>query len=310
MTMPDSELIIASDSENGQRLDKVLANRYSPDYSRAYFQWLIENRYVQVNSQAIKKRMRLEMGDKIEIQFVPTPEIELLPEDIPLDIIYEDESIIVINKRAGMVVHPGSGNWSGTFVNALLFHCQDLPESRDLRPGIVHRLDKGTTGVLVAAKTTSSHQKLIELFSSRKVYKQYLAVCLGNPGCGTVNAPIGRHPANRQKMAVREEGRKAITHYETQVYNATLSKVKVILESGRTHQIRVHMKHIGSPVLGDPVYGSASINQKYHLERQMLHAEILKFPHPFSGDEMLFQAPIPSDMDHILKQFPEILNRF
>lgn len=302
MTESDLELIIISDNEKGQRLDRVLAKRYPEMFSRTYFQWLIENQYVQVNSHPVKKRLRLEAGDRVEIRFVPTPEVELKSEDIPLDIIYEDESIIVINKPAGMVVHPGAGNWAGTFVNALLFHCQDLPEGGDLRPGIVHRLDKGTTGVLVAAKTAQSHQRLIALFSGRKVYKQYLAVCLGNPGKGTIDAPIGRHPVNRQKMAVRAEGRNAVTHYETLMHGAALSKVRLLLESGRTHQIRVHMQHRGFPILGDPLYGSPSMNQKYNLERQMLHAEMLKLPHPVTGDEMIFQAPIPSDMERVIKQ--------
>jgi len=163
-------------------------------------------------------------------------------------------------------------------------------------------LDKGTTGVLVAAKTTEAQQKLIELFSSRQVYKEYLAVCIGNPGKGTVDAAIARHPTQRQKMAVVEGGRHAVTHYETVRYNASLSIVKLILETGRTHQIRVHLKMLGCPVLGDPVYGSASMNQKFQLERQMLHADKLRLPHPVTGEEITLEAPVPEDMAAMIRK--------
>lgn len=302
MTTPDieTETLIITAEETGNRLDKVLADRYPEAYSRTYLQWLIEEGHVLLNQRQAKKRMKVAAGDQVNIRFVLTPEIELAPEEIPLDIVYEDEAIIVVNKPAGLVVHPGAGNWTGTFVNGLLYHCQRLPEGEALRPGIVHRLDKDTTGLLAAAKTAEAQQKLIELFSSRQVYKEYLAVCLGNPGTGTVDAPIARHPVHRQKMAVLEGGRQATTHYETLRYNATLSIVKLILETGRTHQIRVHMKQIGSPVLGDPVYGSPSMNQKFQLDRQMLHAAKLVFPHPITGKEIVLDAPVPEPMAKIM----------
>lgn len=302
MTTPDTESLIITKDEAGNRLDKVLAARYPNAHSRTYLQWLIEEKHVLVNQQAVKKRVKLEEGDLVEVSFVLTPEVDLEPEEIPLEILYEDDAIIAINKAAGLVVHPGAGNWTGTFVNALLFHCKQLPEGDGLRPGIVHRLDKDTTGLLVAAKTAEAQQKLIELFSTRQVYKEYLAICVGNPGSGTVDAPIARHPVNRQKMAVIENGRSAVTHYETLRYNATISSVKLVIETGRTHQIRVHLKHIGNPVLGDQVYGSHSMNQKFKLERQQLHAQRLRFPHPITGEEIKLEAPLPEDMNQIFSK--------
>jgi len=302
MTTPDTETLIITSDEEGKRLDRVLADRYPDAHSRTYLQWLIEERYVLLNQQPTKKRMKVSSGDQVDVRFVLAPEIELVPEEIPLNIIYEDDAIIAVNKPAGLVVHPGAGNWSGTFVNGLLFHCRTLPDGGELRPGIVHRLDKGTTGVLVAAKTTEAQQKLIELFSSRQVYKEYLAVCIGNPGKGTVDAPIARHPTQRQKMAVVEGGRHAVTHYDTMRYNASLSIVRLILETGRTHQIRVHLKTLGCPVLGDPVYGSASMNQKFQLERQMLHADKLRLPHPVTGEEITIEAPVPEDMAAMIRK--------
>ena len=300
MTTPDSETLIITAEEAGKRLDKVLAERYPNAHSRTYLQWLIEEQHVLLNQKPAKKRMMVAKDDQVDVHFVLTPEIELKPEAIALNIVYEDEALIVINKPAGLVVHPGAGNWTGTFVNGLLHHCKQLPEGEMLRPGIVHRLDKDTTGLLAAAKTSEAQQKLIELFSTRQVYKEYLAVCLGNPGKGTVNAPIARHPVHRQKMAIVEGGRQSVTHYETLKYNASLSIVKLILETGRTHQIRVHMKQIGSPVLGDAVYGSVSMNQKFQLDRQMLHASKLRFPHPTSGEEMVLEASVPDEMARLI----------
>jgi 23S rRNA pseudouridine1911/1915/1917 synthase len=302
MMSPESEILIITEAEAGQRLDKILALRFSDVFSRTYFQWLIEENYVILNGEPVKKRIRPVEGDQIEIQLVLTPEINLEPEDIPLNILYEDEDLIAVNKPAGMVVHPAAGNWSGTFVNALLYHCRHLPEGQMLRPGIVHRLDKGTTGVLIAAKSSQAQQRLIELFAARGVYKEYLAVCVGNPGKGKVDAPIARHPVHRQKMCVREEGRKAVTHYRTVSYHSSLSVVELILETGRTHQIRVHMQSLGTPVLGDPLYGSASMNQKFTLDRQMLHASRIRLPHPIHGRELELIAPIPEDMHRIMSK--------
>lgn len=300
MITPDAETLMMTAEEAGKRLDKVLAERYPDAHSRAYLQWLIEENHVLLNHKPVKKRVKVAAGDRVDVCFVLTPEIELKPEKIFLDIIYEDEAIIVVNKSAGLVVHPGAGNWTGTFVNGLLYHCKKLPEGETLRPGIVHRLDKETTGLLVAAKTAEAQHKLVELFSSRRVYKEYIAVCVGNPGKGTVDAPIARHPVHRQKMAVVEGGRRSVTHYETLKYDVSLSLVKLVLETGRTHQIRVHMKQIGFPVLGDPVYGSSAMNQKFQLGRQMLHAAKLIFPHPVTGKEMVLEAPVPDEMAKVM----------
>lgn len=293
----ETENIIILKEEAGERLDKILAKRFEERQSRTYFQYLIEENLVLLNGLPVKKRIKPEEGDEVEIQFVLTPEINLEPENIPLDILFEDEHILVINKPVGMVVHPAPGNWSGTFVNALLYHCRNLhsqPESN--RPGIVHRLDKETSGVLVAAKTAYSQQRLTEMFASRKVEKEYVAICVGNPGTKEITAPIGRHPVNRKQMAIVEGGREAISRCNTLKTNGKLSIVKIQLITGRTHQIRVHMKHIGTPVLGDMTYGNMDANKKYGVSRQMLHAEKLAFPHPVTGEKVVFVAPIPTDM--------------
>jgi 23S rRNA pseudouridine1911/1915/1917 synthase len=302
----ESGLIFITDEEAGERLDKILAHRFREVYSRTYFQSLIEGERILVNGSPVKKRMKPEAGDEVEVEFLITPELKLKPEAIPLSILYEDEALIVINKPAGLVVHPAVGNWTGTLVNALLYHCQNhFPrecEEGSLRPGIVHRLDKETSGVLVAAKTPFVQQKLIALFASRAVFKEYVAICLGNPGSAHIKAPIGRHLIQRKKMAVLERGGKeALTHCQTIAFDGTLSLVKVVLTTGRTHQIRVHMQHLGTPILGDALYGHAGANKKYKASRQLLHSWHLQFCHPLTGDNMLFEAPIPDDMKCYIK---------
>lgn len=294
----DSEAITISDEEAGQRLDRILANRYRELHSRNYFQALIRDHNVLLNSSPIKKRIRPNAGDEVEICFVLTPEIDVIPESIPLDIIFEDEHLLVVNKSASMVVHPAPGNWSGTFVNALLYHCQKLPiDFPSLRPGIVHRLDKETTGVLVAAKTSLAQQRLVEMFSGRKIYKEYLAICLGNSGEGEINFPIGRHPVHRKRMAVRDEGgRDALTIFKTLAFDSAISLVQIVLATGRTHQIRVHMRHHGTPVLGDAIYGHPQCNKKFKVKRQLLHARLMRFKHPITKEEVEFIAKMPPDM--------------
>ena len=291
-----NESIVITDEESGERLDKILANRYKEVRSRTYFQYLIEEKKVLLNGQSVKKRICPQSGDEVEVFFTLTPEIDVKPESIPLDILYEDADILAINKPAGMVVHPAPGNWTGTFVNALLHHCRELDATHSLRPGIVHRLDKDTSGVLIAAKNTQAQQKLIEMFAGREIYKEYLAVCVGNPGNQEINRPIGRHPVDRKRMAVIETGRPALSIVETLSFDGKLSVVKVILATGRTHQIRVHMKCIGTPVLGDITYGNAQANEKFNAARQMLHARLLKLNHPITGKPLVIEAPIPSDM--------------
>jgi 23S rRNA pseudouridine1911/1915/1917 synthase len=296
MQNEQNETIIITDEESGERLDKILANRYKEVRSRTYFQFLIEEHKVLLNGQSVKKRFCPQSGDEVEVFFTLTPEIDVKPEPIPLDILFEDDDLLAINKPAGMVVHPAPGNWSGTFVNALLHHCRELDATHSLRPGIVHRLDKDTSGVLIAAKNSKTQQRLIEMFAGREIYKEYLAICVGNPGNQEVNKPIGRHPVDRKKMAVIDEGRAALTLVETLAFNGKLSLVKVVLATGRTHQIRVHMKSIGTPVLGDSTYGNAQANQKFHVERQMLHAKLMKLKHPITHLPLTIEAPIPVDM--------------
>lgn len=306
----DSDTLFISEEEAGERLDKILAARLSGAGSRTYFQHLIDEGKVLVNGAPAKKRAKLKAGDEVEVEYILTPELTLEPENIPLKILYEDDAIIVVDKAPGMVVHPAVGNWTGTFVNALLYHCKQIPASKQgktpldaLRPGIVHRLDKDTSGVIVAAKTSHAQQKLIEMFSGRRVYKEYLAICIGSPGAGDVDAPIGRHPVHRKMMAVVEEGgRPALTHFKTLSADGKLSLVSIVIATGRTHQIRVHMKHKGTPVLGDPIYGNPSFNAKMGIERQMLHAYRLRFDHPVTGETMEFSAEVPADMERVVKQ--------
>lgn len=304
MSDEENDLFIVNEEEAGERLDKLLAKRFGDTYSRTYFQHLIEQGLVLINEKAVKKRTKLEIGDEIGIQFAATPEIDLNPENIPLNILYEDESIIIINKSAGMVVHPAPGHWSGTFVNALLYYCQQLPGMESsLRPGIVHRLDKDTSGILMAAKTLDMQQKLTTLFASRQIYKEYLAICLGQVENGEIVAPIGRHPYHRKQMAIVSNGKPATSFVKTLGTNEKLSLVQVVIATGRTHQIRIHLKYKHAPVLGDLLYGNSSSNTFYKTKRQLLHASALRFIHPISGKEINIQAPLPEDMEKIIRKF-------
>ena len=270
-------------SEAATRLDKLLSQHF-PEHSRTYFQYLIEQGGVFVNGHIIKKRETPKVGDEIEVCFLPTQEISLEPQNIPLDVLYEDEWIIAVNKPANMVVHPAPGHPKDTFVNALLFHCRHLESAGSLRPGIVHRLDKDTSGVLLAAKTSQSHAKLVELFSQRQIQKYYLAVCVGAAKEGLIDAAIKRHPIRRKEMAVNiAEGKEAKTICRLLSKNDSLSLIELQLLTGRTHQIRVHLKHVGTPLLGDPIYGSFSANKKFAPPRQLLHALRVEFTHPMTG---------------------------
>ncbi len=294
----DTEIFQVAAFDADIRIDKLLAERYRDLNSRHYFQRLIREGHVTVNGAQVKKKDRVAQGDEIEIHFILAPEIHVEPEDIPLEILYEDADIIVLNKASGMVVHPAPGNWTGTLVNAVLYHCR-LQDGWDdtMRPGIVHRLDKETSGAIVVAKTLRAHRMLGESFAGRHVKKEYLAVCVGNPGEGTVDAPIGRHPIHRKMMATDvDRARDALTHYNTEAHQGDIALVRLELHTGRTHQARVHMRHLGCPVLGDSVYGAAKANKRYSAKRQLLHAEILEIPHPSSGERLKFQAPIPPDM--------------
>lgn len=300
----ETDLLVVTAEEADQRLDRILANRFKEVYSRSYFQYLIDEQLVLLNGFPVKKRIKPLVGDEIEVQFVATPEIQLTPENIPLSIVYEDDYLIVVNKPAGMVVHPAPGNWTGTFVNALLYHCDSLPisEAASLRPGIVHRLDKETSGLLVASKTIEMQQKLTNLFASRQIYKEYLAICIGKPSDGEINAPIGRHPIHRKQMAIVPTGKQAISYCKTIGWNEKLSLVQMIIATGRTHQIRVHLKYKGTPVLGDSLYGNSSINHFYKTNRQLLHAAKIKFQHPMTGNQLELTAAPPEDMQCYIKK--------
>ncbi len=295
--MASTESLFVEPNEQDVRLDKLLVDRF-PNMSRTYFQWLISEGFVSVNGEIVKKSSKLAVGDEIEVQFVPTVELDLTPENIPLDILYEDEHMIAVNKPAGLVVHPGPGNWKGTFVNALLYHCKALEKTDAIRPGIVHRLDKDTSGVLIAAKTSEMHLKLSALFAKRQVEKHYLAICIGKPQSQTIDAPIGRHATQRKLMAVTETGKPARTHIEVLQSNGLLSLLDINLETGRTHQIRVHLRHINHPILGDDVYGKVL----YGATRQLLHAYTLRFIHPITNKELKIEAAVPDDMKHFIEK--------
>jgi len=297
-----TDLLTISEVDLGQRLDKILKNHY-PTHSRTYFQYLIDEQCVVVNGQLVKKQYRPALGDEIEISFQLTPEIDVKPEPIALDILYEDEHLLIINKPAGMVVHPAPGSPSGTFANALLHHCSQLnPGEFDaLRPGIVHRLDKETTGVLVGVKTSAAHKKMIEKFAERQIEKRYLAICSGVPREGELSAPIKRHPIRRQEMTVCSEGKEAISRFKILERDQGLCFIEVELITGRTHQIRVHLKHLNCPLLGDPIYGSKSLNEKYRATRPQLHAHQIKFTHPMTGAPLDIIAPIPTEMKNFIE---------
>ena len=288
---------------SSKRLDQWLSDHFS-DHSRSYFQKLIEGSKVLLNGAPTKKQHKLEEGDQLEIQFEDPPQLDIHPEDIPLDILFEDEHLIAINKPSGMVVHPAPGAYTGTFAAALLHHCKTLnpADFEAMRPGIVHRLDKETTGVLVAAKTLAAHQKLTHQFAERTARKRYLAICCNTPPEGRYSAPIKRHPVKRKEMRVDEEGKEAISSFSVKRKNGELSFVEVEIHTGRTHQIRVHLKHLGAPVLGDPVYGNPNQNKKHGANRQLLHAEYLKISHPHTGEPLELTAPIPSDMKIFIEQ--------
>ncbi|MFN0065543.1 MAG: RluA family pseudouridine synthase, partial [Chlamydiales bacterium] len=299
----NGDTFFVTEKESGLRLDKLLAAHF-PQYSRTYFQQLISDNLVLVNGDVVKKRTLVTEGDEIEVEFALTPEISLEPENIPLDILYEDEEMIAVNKPAGMVVHPAVGNWTGTFVNALIFHCNNLSlEKERIRPGIVHRLDKETSGVLIAAKNERSHQMLVALFAERKVLKEYVAITIGNPGNRTITGNIGRHPTKRKQMAiVKEGGREAQTRVESREHGERLAVCHLFPTTGRTHQLRVHLKSVGCPILGDSLYGNPQLNEKYKVNRQLLHAYKLTLTHPVTQEKLVIEAPIPDDIQTHIKR--------
>jgi 23S rRNA pseudouridine1911/1915/1917 synthase len=298
------QIEITVESGDAGRMDKFLSEELS-EYSRSYLQNLIQSGNVYVNGRLItKSNYKLESQDKVMLTIPEIKEQSIEPENIPLDIIYEDEDLIVVNKPKGMVVHPAAGHFTGTLVNALMYHCHDQLSgiNGELRPGIVHRIDMNTTGVLVACKNDYAHRMIAEQLSVHSITRKYEAVCHNcfKETTGTVDAPIGRNPLDRKKMAVdRKNGRNAVTHYTVLQNFRNFAHIECQLETGRTHQIRVHMASIGHPLLGDSVYTSAKSPYK-QLVGQTLHARVLGFIHPRTKEYMEFEAPLPDYFTKVL----------
>ncbi len=294
--------ISVDSADNGTRIDRYLADELE-GYSRSFIQKLIKDGNLSVNGKVAKSNYKVSCDDELIINIPELVEPEILAENIPLDILYEDEDIILINKPKGMVVHPAAGHYSATLVNALMYHCKDNLSGINgvLRPGIVHRIDMNTTGVLVACKNDYAHNSLAKQLAVHSINRVYNAICYNRfkDMSGTVDAPIGRHKTERKKMTVdRDNGRRAVTHYSVLENFKNHAYIECRLETGRTHQIRVHMTSIGHPLLGDDVYSSAKC--PYKLEGQTLHARILGFNHPRTGKYMEFEAPLPEYFEKML----------
>lgn len=293
--------------EEGERIDKYLAE-VSEDWTRSQVQKWIKEGLAEVNGQPAKGNYRLSADDEVTLRVPPAVELNIQPEQMDLDVAYEDSDVIVINKPRGLVVHPGAGHYTGTLVNALLHHCQDLSGINGvLRPGIVHRIDKDTSGLLMVAKNDKAHLSLAHQLKEHTVNRKYLALVQGviPHEKGTIDAPIGRDPKNRQQMAVVfENSKEAVTHFAVLERFAEHTLVELKLETGRTHQIRVHMKYIGYPLVGDPKYGPKG--DQAEIEGQALHAAVLGFNHPRTEEYLEFTAPMPEDMVKLAEQFRQL----
>lgn len=307
--MMDAEYDFAVCPEDaGKRLDVFLAEHIE-DRTRSYLRKLIEDGHVSVGTDMVSSKagLKVKAGQRVRVDLPDLEELKIEPENIPLDILYEDDQLIVVNKPKGMVVHPAAGHYTGTLVNALLYHCRGSLSGINgvLRPGIVHRIDRDTTGSLVAAKTDQAHQNLADQLKVHSIRRLYRAIVIGNLKAdeGTIDAPIARHPTDRKKMAVCQPGRgkEAVTHYRVLERFGNYTYIECRLETGRTHQIRVHMAHIGHPLLGDTVYGPSRC--PYDLQGQTLHAMVLGFNHPSTGAYMEFTAPLPGYFEHLLEHF-------
>ncbi|MDE7366726.1 MAG: RluA family pseudouridine synthase [Lachnospiraceae bacterium] len=288
------------------RIDKYLSDML-PDISRSYIQKLLADGNILVNDTMVKSNYKLGTGDEISVNLPEAKEPDIVPENIPLDIVYEDEDILIVNKPKGMVVHPAAGHASGTLVNAIMYHCKDHLSTINgvLRPGIVHRIDMDTTGLLVVCKNDLAHQSLAEQLKVHSITRKYQAIVYDNivEEQGTIQQSIGRHPVDRKKQAVNvRHGREAITHYRVlERFHGKYTLVECQLETGRTHQIRVHMAYIHHPLLGDTVYGPAK--DRFHLQGQTLHAGVLGFVHPRTKKYVEFQAELPEYFQQLLEQF-------
>ncbi len=289
------------EGDTGKRLDVFLAGE-AEDYSRSHIQRLVGAGLASINGVIVRASYKVKQGDLVRLEIPEPAGVEAQAENIPLDIYYEDNDLIVINKPRGMVVHPAAGNYSGTVVNALLYHCRDLSGINGvLRPGIVHRLDKDTSGLLMVAKNDAAHVSLAGQLKERSIVRIYLALVHGKvkEASGVIDAPIGRDPKNRQKMAVvHKNSRHAVTNYQVQSRYTGYTCLRLKLETGRTHQIRVHLAFIGHPVAGDPKYGPAKPH--FNLAGQFLHAAVIGFKHPRTGAYLEFTAPLPGELEAIL----------
>ncbi len=302
-------IFVACDLDAGKRLDKFLSEKIE-DITRSYVAKIIEEGGITVNGKVAKASYKLKEGDELNVNIPEPEELMVEAEDISLDIVYEDEDLLVVNKPQGMVVHPAPGNYTGTLVNALLHHCKEELSGINgvMRPGIVHRIDKNTSGLLMVAKTNRAHISLAEQIKEHSFSRRYKAIVHGkfkSPE-GTVDAPIGRNKKNREKMCVTQENSKnAVTHYKVIEEFENTSLVECILETGRTHQIRVHMAHLGHPVMGDDVYGRK--NEKFNLKGQLLHAYLVGFVHPVTKEYMEFTVPLPARFEDVLEKLKKNL---
>ena len=295
-------LLIAKSENTGERLDKFIAD--NSDISRSYAAKLCEDGLVTLGSKPLAKKYKITGNEEITIDLPEPEEMTAKPEDIPLDIVYEDDDVIVVNKPQGMCVHPAVGNERGTLVNGLMYHCKGSLSAINgvIRPGIVHRIDKDTSGLLICAKNNEAHLKLSEQLKERKAMRKYIALVNGNikEDSGTINKPIARHPIDRKKMAVVQGGREAVTHFNVLERFGKYTLVECILETGRTHQIRVHMASIGHSIVGDPLYGIKK--EKFSLNGQLLHAKTIGFIHPKTGEMMEFTSELPEHFTNILEK--------